>query len=43
MNDIKLPLKQEGRSRAKILTEEAFRETRNYIKIKDNNFISTCE
>jgi hypothetical protein len=33
MNDVKLPLKSEGRSRAKILTEEAFRETRNYIKV----------
>ena len=36
MNEIKLPSKLEGRSRAKILTEEAFRETRNYIKLKDN-------
>lgn len=35
MNDIKLPLKSEGRSRAKILTEEAFRETRNYIKVQN--------
>ena len=36
MNEIKLPLKSEGRSRAKILTEEAFRETRNYIKVQNN-------
>lgn len=36
MKDIKLPIKNEIRSRAKILTDEAFRETRNYIK--GNNY-----
>ena len=40
MKEIKLPIKSEIRSRAKILTDEAFRETRNYIKTtnKNNNF-----
>ncbi len=40
MHDIKIPLKSEGRSRAKILTEEAFRETRNYIKVSNVNHSS---
>jgi hypothetical protein len=31
MKEIKIPLKNEIRSRAKILTDEAFRETRNYL------------
>jgi hypothetical protein len=31
MIEIKIPLKNEIRSRAKVLTEEAFRETRNYL------------
>jgi hypothetical protein len=33
MKDVRLPLKNEIRSRAKILTDEAFRETRNYLDI----------
>ena len=33
MKDIKVPLKNEIRSRAKILTDEAFRETRNYLDV----------
>jgi hypothetical protein len=33
MKDIKIPLKNEIRSRAKILTDEAFRETRNYLDV----------
>ena len=33
MNDIKIPQKNEIRSRAKILTDEAFRETRNYLDV----------
>lgn len=33
MNEIKIPLKNEIRSRAKILTDEAFRETRNYLDV----------
>ncbi len=33
MKDVKVPLKNEIRSRAKILTDEAFRETRNYLDI----------
>ena len=33
MKDIKVPLKNEIRSRAKILTDEAFRETRNYLDL----------
>ncbi len=33
MNEIKIPQKNEIRSRAKILTDEAFRETRNYLDI----------
>lgn len=33
MNEIKIPLKYEIRSRAKILTDEAFRETRNYLDL----------
>lgn len=37
MNEIKIQLKSEGRSRAKIVTDEAFRETRNYIKIQNPN------
>ena len=31
INEIKIPQKNEIRSRAKILTDEAFRETRNYL------------
>lgn len=33
MQEIKIPLKNEIRSRAKILTDEAFRETRNYLDV----------
>lgn len=33
MIQIKLPVKNEIRSRAKILTDEAFRETRNYLDV----------
>jgi hypothetical protein len=33
MFEIRVPLKNEIRSRAKILTDEAFRETRNYLDI----------
>jgi len=33
MKEIKVPLKNEIRSRAKILTDEAFRETRNYLDL----------
>ncbi len=33
MNEIKIPQKNEIRSRAKILTDEAFRETRNYLDV----------
>ena len=33
MNEIRIPQKQEVRSRAKILTDEAFRETRNYLDV----------
>ncbi len=33
MTEIKIPLKHEIRSRAKVLTDEAFRETRNYLDI----------
>ena len=33
MNQIRIPLKNEIRSRAKILTDEAFRETRNYLDV----------
>jgi hypothetical protein len=33
MKEIRVPLKNEIRSRAKILTDEAFRETRNYLDI----------
>ncbi len=33
MKDRKIPLKNEIRSRAKILTDEAFRETRNYLDV----------
>ncbi len=33
MKEIKIPLKNEIRSRAKILTDEAFRETRNYLDV----------
>jgi hypothetical protein len=33
INEIKIPQKNEIRSRAKILTDEAFRETRNYLDI----------
>jgi len=33
LQDIKIPLKNEIRSRARILTDEAFRETRNYLNL----------
>lgn len=33
MQEIKIPKKNEIRSRAKILTDEAFRETRNYLDV----------
>ena len=33
MNEIRIPLKNEIRSRAKVLTDEAFRETRNYLDV----------
>jgi len=33
MKDINIPLKNEIRSRARILTDEAFRETRNYLNL----------
>ena len=33
MAEVKLPYKNEIRSRAKILTDEAFRETRNYLDV----------
>lgn len=33
MNEIRIPQKNEIRSRAKILTDEAFRETRNYLDV----------
>jgi hypothetical protein len=33
MKEIRIPLKNEIRSRAKVLTDEAFRETRNYLDI----------
>jgi hypothetical protein len=33
MKEIKIPLRNEIRSRAKILTDEAFRETRNYLDV----------
>ena len=33
MNEIHIPLKNEIRSRARILTDEAFRETRNYLNL----------
>lgn len=33
MKEIRVPLKNEIRSRAKILTDEAFRETRNYLDV----------
>lgn len=33
INEIKIPQKNEIRSRAKILTDEAFRETRNYLDV----------
>jgi hypothetical protein len=33
MKEIRIPLKNEIRSRAKILTDEAFRETRNYLDV----------
>ena len=31
MQEIKIPLRNEIRSRARIITDEAFRETRNYL------------
>ena len=37
MKDIKIPLKNEIRSRAKVLTDEAFRETRNYLDVQYDN------
>jgi len=43
LNDIKIPLKHEIRSRARILTDEAFRDTRNYLNLDVeilNNFNS---
>ena len=43
MKPIKLPIKNEVRSRAKILTEEAFRETRNYIKTKNREYYEEHE
>lgn len=33
LKEIKIPLKHEIRSRAKILTDEAFRDTRNYLNL----------
>ena len=33
MHEIRIPQKNEIRSRAKILTDEAFRETRNYLDV----------
>jgi len=33
LKEIKIPLKHEIRSRAKTLTDEAFRETRNYLNL----------
>jgi hypothetical protein len=33
MNPIRIPMKNEIRSRAKVLTDEAFRETRNYLDV----------
>jgi len=33
LKEIKIPLKYEIRSRAKILTDEAFRNTRNYLNL----------
>ena len=33
LRDIKIPLKHEIRSRARILTDEAFRDTRNYLNL----------
>lgn len=33
MNEIRIPLKKEIRSRAKVLTDEAFRDTRNYLDV----------
>jgi len=36
MLEIKIPLKHELRSRANVLTDEAYRETRNYLNIKSN-------
>lgn len=41
MKEIKLPIKSEIRSRAKILTEEAFRETRNYLKVNTKDPINS--
>jgi len=34
LRDIKIPLKHEIRSRARILTDEAFRDTRNYLNLE---------
>ena len=36
MTEIKIPLKHEIRSRAKVLTDEAFRETRNYLDVHND-------
>ena len=33
MNPMTIPLKNEIRSRAKVITDEAFRETRNYLDV----------
>ena len=33
MNNINIPLKNEFRSRARMITDEAFRETRNYLNL----------
>ena len=32
-NELKIPLKNEIKSRARVLTDEAFRDTRNYIDV----------
>jgi len=37
MMEIKIPLKHEIRSRAKVLTDEAFRETRNYLDVHNES------
>lgn len=41
LKEIRIPLKHEIRSRARILTDEAFRDTRNYLNLDSeilNNF-----